>query len=408
MRKLFIYRSLAPYRIISVTIFIVMKKNLLLFFLILLFCTIAKAGSQDSLTVEKWGFDAIKGSHIIYSKKEDSSRKDCTTSLKNISWFVQQQDKAIFSSDGCSVYISTEDGWITKFNAQTKQVVAKIRVALKTANATISKDNKILLVGNRQPADLVLLKTSDLSLVRIIPVENNKGVLSPVAKVRTAGEDHGFIVAPQDFSKIWKISYLNPAPIGFGDGWNHDYRCLDEHVGNPLFPVKRLKTGQHLNNFQMDDEGIFLVGTNKSGEGVIMDLDLSRVIAHPEIHNIESGLIWKTAKSNRLAVLDQDKNRVDVYSNNANPRRWEKIKALSIKPALTVASCENSPALWVSGREANIQLIDKNSLEITKEFFLKSKNPITEMSCLPHQKAMLLKSDNKVLIFDSQTFKQIY
>ena len=382
-----------------------MKPLSFIFLSLCLSCS-AQAETKNSLALSLWDFDAIKASHQFGSFKQQKNQT-CTPNLKAISEFSQQSIDTLFSTDNCYVYTTSQEGWVTKYSLETMETLGKIRVGLKTANATLSKDNKILLIGNRQPADLVLLNTHDLSVARMIPVKNRKGILSPVSRVRTANDEQGFIVAPQDFPKIWKINYQNPAPIGFGDGWNHDYRCMKEHVNKSLFPIKRLKTGMLLEDFQIDNNGIFLVGKDKSGNGMIMDLDLSRVVAHPKIPSVNSGLTWKTKGSNHLATLNQNTHKINIYSNQNNPRHWNKTTAITVNQASSLTSCANSTALWVGTQDAKIQLIDKNTLKITKTLNLKNNHSINQIHCLQNGNAMLVHSKTNTIIFNSQTFEQI-
>lgn len=383
-----------------------------------LFSLVANANTQDSLAIDNWDFDAIKASHVISSSNTShKEKKRCTPTVKDFSKFKKQETETLFSTDNCFVYSISKDGWVIKTDVQTKEVLAKIRVGLKVANTTLSKDNNILLIGNRQPADLVLLNTQDLSIARIIPVKNRKGLLSPVAKVGTASDEQGFIVAPQNFSKIWKINYQNPAPIGFGDGWNHDYRCMKEHVNKSLFPIKRLKTKHLLEDFYLDDDGIFLIGRDKLGKGIVMDLDLSRITFHPKAQKIGSGLIWKTEDTNYLATLSRTLNKsidnnnnsqLNIYSNKEGSNQWKNTKTIPVKSAITVSSCPQSPALWVSTKDSTVLLIDKKTFKITKTIPLENKTIIRKMSCLPDNKGILLiDQDKKATIYNKQTFEKI-
>jgi len=97
------------------------------------------------------------------------------------------------------VFITSKDGWISKYNLKTGMPEIKVRVGLRTANSAMSGDARYLLAGNQLPADLVFLNPDDLSVVQIVPIQNRKGILSPVTAVRNAGELHGFIVVPQNF-----------------------------------------------------------------------------------------------------------------------------------------------------------------------------------------------------------------
>ncbi len=275
--------------------------SILLLSILLLFNSV-RIFAADPLEISNWDLNAINASRVVYS---NNINKECDknnlylsakvteqhlTSLDNktltpLSEFIQGNlaGKPLYDDEACYTFLTTEDGWIWKYNLQTGKPVIKVRVGLKTANSALSGNGQFILVGNKQPADLIFLKPEDLSVVQIIPVQDRKGILSPVNAVHNAGELHGFIVAPQNFHQIWKISYLNPPPIGFGDGWNHDYRCLKDHMDKPLFPVKRLRIGQTLEQFYIDQNNIYLIGTNTAGEGIIFDLDLSRIISHLKI-----------------------------------------------------------------------------------------------------------------------------
>jgi len=110
--------------------------NRFIFLLSLLLISVSNAtcasDSQSSLEITHWDFDAIKASHIVYPENNSIIKKQCSPSLENIAWFNQQSDNSIFSSDDCFVYTTSKNGWITKVNTQTKQVLAKTRVGLMT------------------------------------------------------------------------------------------------------------------------------------------------------------------------------------------------------------------------------------------------------------------------------------
>lgn len=378
--------------------------------------------AAQSLEISNWDLDAINASRVIYSKNmsKEGEKKNLylLTAITNqhITFLdpmtfepLPEQmvgelaGAPVYGSKGNYVFLTSKDGWLWKFNMQTGMPEIKVRIGLKTANSTLSDNGRFLMVGNQQPADLVFLNPDDLSIVQIIPVKNRKGILSPVMLVRNAGEQHGFIVVPQNFPDIWKVSYLDPPPIGFGDGWNHDYRCLKDHMDKPLFPIKRLEIEHSLSNFYIDEKNIYLIGTNISGEGIIFDLDLSRIVSRLEASSINSDLIWETNEAAQLAVVAGDKKSVAFYSNPSHLGQWRKEADADTDHISAIAACPQSETIWIGGEGGKVQLINKQShaVEQTLQF---GQGRIKQISCTQDSKYMLLEvedNNNSLLVYDN-------
>ncbi|MCK5661942.1 MAG: hypothetical protein KAI17_00580, partial [Thiotrichaceae bacterium] len=307
------------------------------------------------------------------------------------------------------VFITSKDGWISKYNLKTGMPEIKVRVGLRTANSALSGDSRFLMAGNQQPADLVFLKPDDLSVVKIVPVQNRKGILSPVTAVRNAGELHGFIVVPKNFPQIWKVSYLDPPPIGFGDGWNHDYRCLKDHMDKPLFPIKRLTIGYNLTDFYIDENNIYLIGHNADGEGIIFDLDLSRIVSQLDVSSINPDLIWEADDKSQLAIVNHDKSSLSFYTNTSHLGKWSKEADIDVGHVTAIAACPQSETIWIGGENGKIQIINKYSQAVAKTL-QSGQRRIKRMSCSLDSKFMFVKTgeDKKILlVYDNQTYKVI-
>ena len=106
-----------------------------------------------------------------------------------------------YSSDGRFVYFASRDGWITKFDMYRLKVVAEVRAGINTRNAAVSSDNRYVIVGNYLPHTLVILKATDLSLLKIIPVKDGKGNTSRVSAVYNAPPRTSFIVPRSRISR---------------------------------------------------------------------------------------------------------------------------------------------------------------------------------------------------------------
>ena len=90
-----------------------------------------------------------------------------------------------YSSDGRYVYFASRDGWVSKFDMYTLKTVAEVRAGINTRNLAVSADDRYVLVGNYLPHTLVLLDASDLTLIKVMPVEDDHGKSSRVSAVYT-------------------------------------------------------------------------------------------------------------------------------------------------------------------------------------------------------------------------------
>ena len=79
------------------------------------------------------------------------------------------------------------------------------------------------MVGNYLPHSLVILDAADLSLIKVIPVEDDHGNSSRVSAVYTAPPRNSFIVALKDLKEVWEINYTDNPPRVYR-GYVHDYK----------------------------------------------------------------------------------------------------------------------------------------------------------------------------------------
>jgi len=123
-----------------------------------------------------------------------------------------------YSSDGRYVFFASRDGWITKYDLYNLKVVAEIRVGINSRNLAVSANNQYVIIGNTLPHNAVILKASDLTPIKIIPVKNRHGVSSRVSAVYTAAPRNSFILALKDIAQVWEIPYVDKAVFV------HDYQ----------------------------------------------------------------------------------------------------------------------------------------------------------------------------------------
>ena len=275
-----------------------------------------------------------------------------------------------YSSDGRFVYFASRDGWITKFDMYTLETVAEIRAGINTRNAAVSADDRYVMVGNYLPHTLVLLDASDLSLVRIIRVQDDHGNSSRVSAVYTAPPRNSFIVALKDLKQVWEINYSDQPPKVYR-GYVHDYKMGEGLAEEGLFPVRPIMLDDYLDDFFFDQSYQHLIGASRSSQnGQVINLIVGRKIAEidlPGMPHLGSGITWKYRDTTVLASPNLKEGVVSIIDT----RTWKTIKKIKTDgPGFFMRSHENSPYAWVDvffGPNRDVMhVIDKNSLEIVK------------------------------------------
>ena len=275
-----------------------------------------------------------------------------------------------YAKGGRYVYFASRDGWISKFDIYNLTYVAEVRAGINTRNIAVSHDGKYLIIANYLPNTLVILDASDLSLIKIIPVQDETGKSSRVSAVYTADPRSSFVAALKDIREVWEINYENPPPTGFGE-WIHDYREDSGEGGSKaLFPIRRIRTKDYLDDFFINQDYTQIAGTSRDGSGQIVDLDLGRAVSAlelPGMPHLSSGISWKYQGKTVLATPNIKKSTVTIVDTET----WKVIKQIPTKgPGFFMRSHENSQYAWVDvffGKHKDLMhVIDKQTLEIVK------------------------------------------
>jgi DNA-binding beta-propeller fold protein YncE len=271
-----------------------------------------------------------------------------------------------FSPDGRFVYFASRDGWITKFDLHRLAVVAEIRAGINTRNLAVSGDGRYVMVANYLPHTLVVLDSASLTLLEIIPVENERRESSRVSAVYSAPARQSFIVALKDLKEVWEISYADDPPYF---GIVHDYRIEGPPVVSERFPVRRIKLDDYLDDFFFDSNYEYLVGASRdAAEGQVVDLRIGRKIAAvdlPGLPHLASGITWEYQGRTVMATPHLNESLVSIVDTET----WRTIKRIeTLGPGFFMRSHENSPYAWVDvffgpNRDA-VHIIDKATLEI--------------------------------------------
>ena len=276
-----------------------------------------------------------------------------------------------YSPDGRFVYFASRDGWISKFDMYSLQMVAEIRAGINTRNLAISADGRYVMVANYLPNTLVVLDALDLQPLKLIPVRGDGGERSRVSAVYAAPPRKSFIVALKDIPEVWEIPWADDA-LPVYNGPMHDYR-MGEGIARQSgdFPVRRIKLDDYLDDFFFDQSYRHLIGAARTGKNAqVIQLDAGRKIAELELDGLPhlgSGITWEYQGRPVLATPNLKRAEVTII----DMQTWKPVKRIkTLGPGFFMRSHENTPYAWVDvffgeHRDA-VHVIDKRTLEIVK------------------------------------------
>jgi cytochrome c553/DNA-binding beta-propeller fold protein YncE len=275
-----------------------------------------------------------------------------------------------FSPDGRYVYFASRDGWVSKYDLWSLSLVAEVRAGINTRNAAVSGDGRFVAVGNYLPRTLVILDAGDLSVIRVIAVQDRDGHASRVSAVYDAAPRNSFVVALKDLPEIWEVSY-DPGAEPVYEGLVHDYR-LGEGVAAPgQFTPRRTRLDDVLDDFFFDPSYAYVIGAaREGGKGQVVNLDVRRKIADvelPGLPHLGSGISWEL---NGRVVMATPNLKAGVVSV-IDMKTWKTVKQIeTLGPGFFLRSHEHSPYAWTDSfnspnRDA-LQVIDKRTLEVVK------------------------------------------
>lgn len=252
-----------------------------------------------------------------------------------------------FTPDGRYVFFGSRDGWVTKFDLYTLEVLAEVRAGINTRNIALSPDGSSIVVANYLPHSLVILDSTSFEVEKIFDVRSAEGESSRVSAVYQAPKRNSLIVALKDVPEIWEITLK----------------------GGPR--LRRIKINEPLDDFFFDQSYRHLLGSSRDGKSaVVIDIEAGKQItriALPGLPHLGSGITW-TYKGRRVMATPHLKEaKVSIIDLSD----WSIIKTLKTKgPGFFMRSHEKSPYVWTDvffgpNRDL-IHVIDKRTLKIVK------------------------------------------
>jgi len=324
-----------------------------------------------------------------------------------------------YSPDGRYVFFASRDGWISKYDIYNLKTVVEVRAAINTRNIAISNDGQHIIVGNYLPNNVVILKTSDLSPVKVIDAIDKNGVSSRVSAVYNAPPRHSFIVALKDVKEIWEIPYSDKGGVEVYKGWAHDYRKdsgegkLENWKMDDPFPIRRIETDDFITDFFFDPEYINLIGTARnSHNGQVINLDIKKKVASIALTgmpHLGSGITWDYQDKEVFASPNIKEGKITVIDMET----WQVINEIKTQgPGFFMRSHNNSPYAWADvffgPNKEKVHIIDKSTLGIVKTIAPSPGKNAAHVEFTKDGKYVLLSvwdEDGELIVYDANTLE---
>ncbi|MFV0476491.1 MAG: cytochrome D1 domain-containing protein [Parahaliea sp.] len=262
---------------------------------------------------------------------------------------------AKYSPDGRFVYLGSREGWVSKYDLYSLQLVAEIRVGINMRNIAVSGDGKWVAAGNYLPHSLVILDAVTLAPLQYIDVRDDQGQSSRVSAVYAAPPRKSFIVALKDIPEVWEISYGSESAAASAD----------------FSAIGRISLDDYLDDFFFDQDYTQVFGASRDGvHGVVYQLDTGRKIANLDLAgmpHLGSGITWNYQGRSVMATPHLKEGKISVIDMS----NWQTLKVIQTQgPGFFMRSHENTPYAWTDvffGPNRDLlHIIDKRTLEIVK------------------------------------------
>ena len=324
---------------------------------------------------------------------------------------------AKYSPDGRFVYLGSRDGWISKYDLHSFQLVAEIRAGINMRNIAVSGDGRYVMAANYLPHSLVLLDAKDLSPIKMFDVVDEKtGQTSRVSAVYAAPPRNSFLVALKDIPEIWEISYAdNPEPVARGYIHNRQPGQLEGDFDFGPFPVRHIKLDDFLDDFFFDQSYRHAVGAARNAKnGQVVNLNVGRKIADIDLSgmpHLGSGITFEYQGRPVLATPHLTGGSISVI----DMQTWKTIKRIeTLGPGFFMRSHKNTPYAWVdvfSGPHKDVlHIIDKRTLEIVKTVKPEPGKTAAHVEfdrSGKHALVSIWDVDGALVVYDAATLKEI-
>lgn len=296
-----------------------------------------------------------------------------------------------FTPDGRYVFFGSRDGWITKFDLYTLEILAEVRAGINMRNIAVSPDGSRVMAANYLPHTLVMMSTSDLTVEKIYEVRSLEGESSRVSAVYQAPKRNSFIAALKDVPEIWEVE-------------------LD---GDPT--LRRVSIDEPLDDFFFDQDYRHLLGSSRDGKSaVVIDIAAGQPVKRiplPGLPHLGSGITWQHEGRTVMATPHLKEGKVSVIALDD----WSVVKTIETKgPGFFMRSHENSNYAWTDvffGPNKDVMhVIDKRSLEIVRTLKPEPGKTAAHVEFDRygrHAIVSIWENDGAIVIYDARTLEEV-
>jgi len=303
----------------------------------------------------------------------------------------------VYSRDARYAYIFGRDGGLTKVDLLTQKISKRIIQAGNSIGGAISQDGKLIAVSNYTPGGVKIFSSEDLSLIADIPALYAQNKLSKVVGLVDAPE-HKFIFSLFDAGEIWVADVKDPKQPKI-----QKFKA----VGKQPYDALLSPNGRYYIAGLFGEKGLALLDLWSPEKGVKRILsDYGKQDEKLPVYKMPHLEGWAAA-GNLMFIPAMGQHEVLVIDQNT----WQLIKRIPVigQPVFVMARPDGRQ-VWVNfafPNNAHLQIIDVKQLSIQKH--LQAGKAILHMEFTPRGEHVWVsaRDDNRVMVFDTQTFKEI-
>lgn len=319
-----------------------------------------------------------------------------------------------FTGDGRYAFFVSDDGWVTKYDLWTLEVVAEVRAGLQSRDIAIDPSGNHLAVANYQPHALVLLD-GDLNLLKSLPTLDRKGERSSrIAGVYDVPWRQSFVVAMKDTAELWEVSY-NPKAADMAVGFVHDFQYREGTFVTGYLNPRRIELDVALDDFFLRPDRAELFGVSPHGEVQVIHLDARQRIGKLPLDGrpqLDSAITWQRQGTTLMASANQALAEVAVV----DPERRTLVRRIALTgPGAFLAGHENSRYLFAGSMMAAdarsvLQVIDRESLEVVRRIEARPGETLTQAEFTRDGRRALVSlrdGEGALVVLDAQTLNEL-
>ncbi len=319
-----------------------------------------------------------------------------------------------FTRDGRYAFFVSRDGWVTKYDLWTLEVVAEVRAGLDTRNIAVDPTGDHVAVANYQPHTLVLLD-GDLNLLKSMPALDQKAEHSSrVSAVYSVPSRRSFVVAMKDIAELWEVSY-DPQAEDMAIGLVHDFQYREGTFVTGYLNPRRIELDAPLDDFFFNRDQAELFGVSPQGEVQVIHLDARQRIGGLPLQgrpHMGTAVTWRRQGVTLMASTNLKLSEVAVV----DPQRRELVQRIALQgPGFFLAGHENSRYLFVDSMLAAdsrhvLQAIDRETLEVARHFAAEPGDTLAHVEFTRDGRyalASLWRDDGAVIVFDTHSLEEV-